>query len=114
MGSDFLKKTKQTIMKHIDRQRAALASPDLLTSVPTDQARCWVASVEGAANLPQGSKVMAEVDGNAIRLRQGNSYFAKLDNPTPDILSKISAAGGAGATIERVLKLSGKVEISLW
>jgi hypothetical protein len=113
MGSDFLKKTKRAIIKHLDGKRVLLGTPDLLTAIPADQGRRWVASLEQNANVTDGTMMMAESQGNAIRLRQGNSYVATLDNPTADIVAKIAAAGAAGARVQRILRLSNKVEVSL-
>lgn len=114
MGSDFLKKTKRGIVKHLDGKRVLLATPDLLTAIPADQARCWVASLEQNAVIADGATMMAEPQGNTIRLRQGNSYVATLDNPSADIVARITAAGAAGAKVQRILRLSNKVEVSLW
>lgn len=113
MGSDFLKRTKPTILKHIDSHRMRLATADLLTVLPVDQPRCLVASLEGSPIIVDGATIIAEPAGNAIRLRQGNSYVGKLDNPPADILARVTATGGAGATIQRIHKISRKVEVSL-
>jgi len=114
MGSEFLQKTKQTIVKFVDKNWLALATPDLLTTVPEDKPRLWIASTDHGVRFNEGANIVAESDGNTIRLRVGNSYVAKLDNPTLDVVAKVAAAGCAGATVQRVLTLSGKIEVSIW
>jgi hypothetical protein len=114
MGSEFMKMTKRTISKYVDKNRVALATRDLFTTFPEDQPRSWVASISSGARVSEGARILAESDGAAIRLRQGNSYVGKLDNPTKDVLAKLSAAGCAGATVQRVLTLSGKIEVQIW
>ena len=114
MGSDFQQKTKKTIVKHLDAKRIDLATRDLLTVIPQDRPRSFLASLEGSCAVSGGMKMMAEADGNVIRLRQGNSYVARLDNPPDDVIAKVASAGGAGATVEQVHALSRKLEVSLW
>ena len=114
MGSDFQEKTKKTIVKHLDAKRIELATRDLLTTMPTDQPRSFLASIEGRCDVSGGTKMMAEADGTSILLRQGSSYVARLDNPPADLVAKVANAGGAGATVEHVHALSKKLEVSLW
>ncbi len=114
MGSEFLKKTKNSIRKVVAQSRAALATPDLLTTIPSVRPRSYIATPSGPVSFTEGAKVLVESDGSAVRLRQGNSYVAKLDNPPKDIVTAVAASGSAGATVERVMSLSGKIEVSLW
>ncbi|ANL49616.1 hypothetical protein AMC87_PB00292 (plasmid) [Rhizobium phaseoli] len=114
MGSDFQQKTKKTIVKYLDAKRVDLATVDLLTVLPTDLPRSFLASLEARCDVSGGMKMMAEVQGNTIRLRQGNSYVARLDNPPADLIAWVASAGGTGATIVHVHALSKKLEVSLW
>lgn len=113
MGAEFQQKTKKTIIKHLDAKRVALAFQDLLTSIPADQPRSFLASIEGRCEVTAGATMIAEADGNAIRLRQGNSFVARLDDPPAELVARVTSAGIAGVTVDCVHSLSKKLEVTL-
>lgn len=114
MGAEFLARTRKTIVKHIDAKRAALATPDLLTNTPKDQPRCSIASVAPGANVKDGEVLIVEARNGALSARRGNSIVANFDNPGSDLVAAISKSGGvANGVVQRVHRLSKKVEVSL-
>ncbi|MBZ9799710.1 hypothetical protein [Mesorhizobium sp. ES1-4] len=114
MGAEFLGKTKNTIIKHIDAKRVALATPDFFTKVPTDEPRCAIATISVGATVKDGDLLIVESRNGSVDARRGNSIVAKFDNPTSDLVAAIGKSGGAANGIaKRVHKISKKVEVSL-
>lgn len=114
MGAEFLAETRDTIVKHIDKKRVALAAADLLTSKPKDQPRCSIASTTPGAVFKKGEAVIVEARDGKLGMRRGNYVVGNFDSPSRDLVAKIEKWGGvANGTIQRIHKLSGKVEVSL-
>ena len=114
MGAEFLSRTRKTIVKHIDAKRVALATADLLTITPKDQPRCLIASVAPGANVNSGETVILEARSGKLSARRGNAVVANFDNPGSDFVAAIGKAGGVTTgVVQRVHKLSKKMEISL-
>lgn len=114
MGAEFLSRTRKTIIKHIDAKRVALATADLLTIIPKDQPRCAVASLAPGANVNSGEVLIVEERNGKLNARRGNSLVASFDNPGGDLVAAVGKAGGvATGIVQRVHKLSKKVEVSL-
>jgi hypothetical protein len=114
MGTEFLNRSKKTIDKRIDMQRAALATPDLFTVRPGTRPRSYVASIIGGANVSGGESLIAEVWGRSVKLRRGNSVVISLDNPTDEVIAAIENSGGAAnGIVGRVHRFSGKADVTL-
>ncbi|TIV29812.1 MAG: hypothetical protein E5V90_10865 [Mesorhizobium sp.] len=114
MGAEFLDKTKKTILRHIDTKRAALATSDFFTKVPTDQPRCAIATISGDAALKDGDSLIVESRNGAVNALLGNTIVARFDSPSNDLVAAIVKSGGvATGTVERVHRISKKVEVSL-
>jgi hypothetical protein len=114
MGTEFLNRTKQTISKHIDTQRAALATPELFTTKPGDRSRSYVATVLDGANVAGGESLIAEVRDGSVKMRRGNDVVVSLDNPPSEVVTAIQNSGGAAnGVVRRVHKLSGKADVTL-
>jgi hypothetical protein len=114
MGTEFLNRTKKTIAKHIDTQRAALATPELFTIKPNDRPRSYVATVAAGACLTDGESLIAEVRNGFVKMRRGNDVVVSLDNPPSEVVTAIENSGGsANGIVRRVHKLSGKADVTL-
>ncbi|MBY5903941.1 hypothetical protein HFO88_26865 [Rhizobium leguminosarum] len=114
MGIEFLTRTRTTIRKHIDRKRVELATPDLFTQEPTDQPRCAMISLRKGAVVKEGDRLIIELGKASITASRDNSVVGIYDNPNSDVLTNLSSGGGtAGGVVRRVMKLSGKAEVSL-
>ncbi len=114
MGIEFLTRTRPTIRKHIDRKRVELATPDLFTQQPTDQPRCAMISLNKGVDVKEGDRLIFEVSSTSITARRQNNVVGVYDNPNSEILTNLSKSGGAaGGVVRRIMKLSGKAEVSL-
>ncbi|MBY5780153.1 hypothetical protein [Rhizobium leguminosarum] len=114
MGIEFLTRTRTTIRKHIDRKRVELATPDLFTQQPTDQPRCAMISLQQGADVKEGDRLIIELSKASITVRRDNNVVGVYDNPNSEVLANLSNSGGtAGGVVRRVMKLSGKAEVSL-
>jgi hypothetical protein len=114
MGSEFLKKTKRSIAKHIDMKRADLARVDFFTQTPKDQPRCALASVSPGAELCDGDDLIVESRGDRLLACKGNSIVAEFSNPPSDLLSAIADSGGlACGIVKQVNKFSKTVDVAI-
>lgn len=114
MGIEFLTRTRTTIRKHIDRKRVQLATPDLFTEQPTNQPRCAMISLQQGAAVKEGDRLIIELHKTSITARRDNSVVGVYENPNSEVLTNLANSGGtAGGIVRRVLKLSGKAEVSL-
>lgn len=113
MGSEFLKKTKETISKSVDAGRVRLGTPDLFTQTPQDHPRCAVATVEGGATLDTGETLIVEPKGAELVASRGNSQVARIKNPPADVMKAICSTGGvAKGEVQKINKISKTVDIS--
>jgi hypothetical protein len=114
MGTEFLNRTKKTIAKRIDLQRAALATPVLFTIKPGDRPRSYVATIVAGTNVAGGESLIAEVRNGSVKMRRGNEVVVSLDNPPSEVIAGIENSGGvANGIVQRVHKLSGKADVTL-
>ncbi|MGV2181443.1 MULTISPECIES: hypothetical protein [Rhizobium] len=114
MGIEFLARTRTTIRKYIDRMRVELATPDLFTQKPTDQPRCALISLQQGAVVNEGDRLIIELSKAKITARRDNNVIGTYENPNSEVLTNLSNSGGtAGGVVRRVMKLSGKAEVSL-
>lgn len=114
MGIEFLTRTRPTIRKHIDRKRVELATPDLFTQQPTNQPRCAMISLNKGTDVKEGDRLIIELGSTSITVRRENNFVGVYDNPNSEVLTNLSNSGGAaGGIVRRIMKLSGKAEVSL-
>ncbi len=114
MGSEFLNRTRPTIVKHLDAKRAELARETLFTLQPKNQPRSSIASIDANASVAGGERLIVECRNGQLKLYRGNAVVGTLDNPAPDIVSAIERTGGAAnGIIERVHVLSKKADVSI-
>jgi hypothetical protein len=114
MGAEELKKRRPSHDKYIDRQRVALATPDLFTQTPEDQPRSCIASVAVGATVEIGESFVIEPSEMGMLGRCGNSVVLHFGQPPCDILKAVrSGAGVATGEIRRINKLSRTVEVTI-
>ncbi len=114
MGSEFLKKTRKTNTKSLDRGRIELSTPDLFSRKPTDQPRSVVAKLERGADLKCGQQVIIEPSGAALNAVVGHKTIATVQRAPPDVVSEIKGSCGvAKGEVSKVNKLSNTVELTL-
>ena len=114
MGADFLGRTRKTISKHIDRRRVELATSDLFTVTPNNCPRTYVATIAAGRKVVDGESLIAEIQDGCVMMRRGNDIVVFLDRPPNEIVVAIDNSGGlANGVVQRVHKLSGKVDVTL-
>ena len=114
MGAEELKKRRPSHDKYVDRQRVALATPDLFTRTPEDQPRSCVASIAPNATVEIGESFVIEPTETGMLGRRGNSVVLDFTQPPDDILRAIrSGARVATGEVNRINKLSRTVEVTI-
>ena len=114
MGIEFLTRTRKTITKHIDRMRVELATPDLFTQKPADLPRCAMLTLKKGAIVEVGDRLVLESTKSSVTAHRNNVAVGNYDNPSADVMESLAKTGGtAGAVVRRVMKISGKAEVSL-
>jgi hypothetical protein len=114
MGIDFLTRIRPTIQRTIDRHRVALATPDLFTRAPADQPRTVLIALEFGATVTVGETLILETRAPKLTARRKNTVVGSSENPSQEIYDDIARNGGvAGGMVKRVLKFSGKVEVTV-
>jgi hypothetical protein len=114
MGAEELKKRRQSHDKYIDRQRVALATPDLFTRTPQEQPRSFIAVMAKGIQPDIGGDHILQADKGQLVGCRGNSVHFHTTAAPPDILRAItSGAGIAVGEIIRVNPLSGTVEVKI-
>ncbi|MDK4742637.1 hypothetical protein PH547_27485 [Rhizobium sp. CNPSo 3464] len=70
-------------------------------------------SLKKGAAVKEGDRLIIELSKTAITVSHGNNVVGVYDNPSPDVLTNLSSSGGtAGGIVRRIMKLSGKAEVS--
>ena len=92
MGSEFLKKTRATHVKSIDRGRVQLGTPDLFMQMPEDQPRCAVGVVRAGAKLRTGETLIVEPNGTVLIASRGNSGNLPMTQAPTQWLSAVRPA----------------------
>ena len=114
MGSEFLKKTRSTHVKSIDRGRVQLGTPDLFMQMPEDQPRCAVGVVRAGAKLRTGETLIVEPNGTVLIASRGNSVVARIKRPPADIMRAIcDKSGVAKGKVLRINQISKTADISI-
>ncbi|TIX92772.1 hypothetical protein [Rhizobium sp. P44RR-XXIV] len=71
-------------------------------------------SLKKGAVVKEGDRLIIELNNASITISRDNDVVGVYDNPNLDVLTNLSSSGGtAGAVVRRVMKLSGKAEVSL-
>lgn len=114
MGAEFLRNSRKTNVKNIDRGRARLATPTLFTQTPEDQPRCAVAKMSPDSSLKCGDAVIVEQKNGGLVAMRGQSVVAKFSNPPSDIVSAIKkGVGVAKGKIRKINPISKTVDIAI-
>ena len=114
MGSEFLKKTRRTNEKSLDKGRIGLGTPDLFTQRPYNEPRSVVAKLENGASLSKGQKVILQPNGKALCAVIGNTTMATVESAPGDVVSGIdNGCGVARGEVSQVNPLSKTVELTI-
>jgi len=114
MGAEFLKNTRETNLKNVNRGRADLAKPDLFTVEPECRPRRVMAKIAKGASVKVGEKVLIEEAGGSLQASVGNDLKASASGAPPDVVSVIAKSDSpAKGEIAKINKLSRTVEIEI-
>jgi hypothetical protein len=114
MSSGELTKRRRSHDKYLDRQRVALATPDLFTRTPQDQRRFCIASIVPGIAVEVGETFIIEPTESGMLGRRGNSVVLTFPEPSADILHAVrSGACVATGEITQIHRLSRKAEVTI-
>jgi hypothetical protein len=114
MGAEELKKRRRSHDKYIDRQRVALATPDLFNCMPEDQPRSFIAVMEKGITPAIGRDHILQADKGKLMGCVGNSVHFSAASAPPDILKAIHVGAGiAVGEIIRINPVSNTVEVKI-
>ena len=114
MGAEELQKRRRSHDKYIDRQRVALATPDLFTRIPQDQPRSCIAVMADGIPARVGDDFILQADKGKLVGCRGNSVHLYSTTAPPDILQAVSSgAGTAVGEIVRINRISRTVEVKI-
>lgn len=114
MGSEFLKDTKKRIKKTVDKAKADLATPDLLSRTPENLSRRFVARFSESAMVSKGDRLIVETDGKKLVISSGTQKVGYISSPPDEIFEAVSRSGGvAGGEVHQTYKFSRTGDISL-
>ena len=114
MGADFLQKAGRTINVAWDRQRLALATPDLFSR--GFEAPCTVepAEIVTGAKLTVGEELTVELSDRGLVAIRGMTEVARFNAASKRLLNAVAAAGGIVAgTVENLHPTAGIAEIEI-
>lgn len=114
MGTDFIEKTKRSFDKHLDRQRAKLATADLFTQELGDMCQTFPAVIQDGALVVSGDALIAEIAGGHLILTHDLRVVAIVTDPPTAVLSAVQdSCGIATAIVQEVHSISGIAEVTL-
>ena len=114
MGAEFLRRTKPTIKKYVDKNRVALATPDLFTRTPTSISRTALVSLLENNSLCDGDHVIVEAANDSFVVTKNGCIagkFKKLPQPLVDAINE--SYGTALGEVIRINRLSKTAEVAL-
>ena len=114
MGAEFLRRTKPTIKKAVDKHRAELACADLFTQEPKSVARTALVYLINDNALCDRDTVIVELTEDKFVVSKDGRYIGEFRNPTEKLTKAIkSSCGIAKGEVIRVNKLSKTAEVSV-
>lgn len=94
MGAEFLRRTKPTIEKYVDRKRTELAIGDLFSRIPSKTARTALVSVNSAYALCAGDQVIVEAVKNELVVTRNGCVIGNFTNPPEELILSIASSCG--------------------
>lgn len=114
MGVDFLERTKKTFKRSWDRERVALATPDLLRREPGCAGVSVAGDIVEGAEVETGEKLTVELAARGLIARRGLTEIIRIPDAAPEIVEAVrQACGVAVGTVEQVHEPAGVAEISI-
>ena len=114
MGVDFLERAKKTFRRSWDRERVALATPDLLRREPGCAGVSVAGDIVPGAEVEVGDKLTVELAPRGLIARRGLSEVIRMPDAPPDVVDAVRQAFSAAVgTVEQVHEPAGVAEISI-
>jgi hypothetical protein len=114
MGVDFLERTKKTFKRSWDRERVALATPDLLRREPGCAGVSVAGDIVEGAEVEVGDRLTVELALRGLIARRGLTDVVRMPDAPPEVIEAVRQAYGAAVgTVEQVHEPAGVAEISL-
>ena len=113
MGVDFLDRAKKAFRHSWDRERVALATPDLLRREPGCAGVSVAGDIVDGAQLSPGDKLTVELASRGLIARRGLAEVVRMPQVPPEVIEAVRQGHGAVGTVEQVHEPAGVAEISL-
>jgi hypothetical protein len=114
MGVDFLERAKKTFKRSWDRERVALATPDLLRREPGCAGVTVAGDIAPGAEVGPGEKLTVELAPRGLIARRGLTEIIRMPDAPPQVVEAVrQACGVAVGTVEQVHEPAGVAEISI-
>ena len=114
MGVDFLERAKKTFKRSWDRERVALATPDLLRREPGCAGVSIAGDIVPGAEVEPGEKLTVELAPRGLIARRGLTEVVRMPDAAPEIVEAVrQGCGVAVGTVEQVHEPAGVAEISI-
>lgn len=114
MGVDFIRRTKRSFHKGLDRRRIELALPTLFTQQPTSAPRIYAANLCSGQVLNTGEKLGVRLDGEQVLAMRGLDQVATIARPPAELVEALSVVHGeACGVVQHVHDLVRVAEISV-
>lgn len=114
MGVDFIERARKTFKRSWDRERVALATPDLLRREPACAGVTVAGDIAEGAEVEPGEKLTVELGARGLIGRRGLTEVVRMPGAPPEIVEAVRQAYGvAVGTVEQVHEPAGVAEISI-
>lgn len=114
MGVDFLERAKKTFKRSWDRERVALATPDLLRREPGCAGVTVAGDIIEGREVETGEKLTVELAARGLIARRGLTEIVRMPDAPPEIVESVrQACGVAVGTVEQVHEPAGVAEVSI-
>ena len=114
MGVDFVERTKKTFKRSWDRERVALATPDLLRREPGCAGISLAGDIVEGVEVEVGDRLTIELAPRGLIARRGITEVLRMPDAPPEIVEAVRQAFGVAAgTVEQVHEPAGVVEIAI-
>ena len=115
MGVDFIKRTKKSFKKGLDRSRTELGTPKLFSRDPDQQPRSYKATIRGGRAVCADEKVGVRLlEGDKVVAVDGLDVVAEMASPSDELLEALRESHGeACGTVLAVHEMAAVAEIEV-
>jgi hypothetical protein len=114
MGVDFLERAKKAFRRSWDRERVALATPDLLRREPGCAGVSVAGDIVEGVEVTPGDRLTVELAPRGLIARRGLTEVVRMPQAPPDVVEAVRQAHGAApGTVGQVHEPAGVAEITI-